>query len=172
VPRLCALSIFPEVDYNFNPHAQFVSARDVHCVKWTFRHIYRGSPRRHLLTTGWSNFVHNKKLLPGDSVVFVREEDGKVHIGLRRAKRVFCDGGGNAGSSGAAVAGPSDGKVPAEDVFEAARLAAAGQPFEAVHYPRASAPEFCVRADAVKESMRAPGCPGLRFKVAFEAEDL
>jgi hypothetical protein len=51
-------------------------------------------------------------------------------------------------------------------------MAAAGQPFEVVHYPRASAPEFCVRADAVKESMRAPWCPGLRFKMAFETEDL
>ena len=170
VPRLCALSIFPELDYSFDPPLQFIPATDVHGVEWTFRHVYRGNPPRHLITAGWSNFVHNKKLLPGDSVVFVREEDGKVHIGLRRAKRVFC--GGNAGRSGAAVAGPSDGKVPAEDVVEAARLAAAGQPFEVVHYPRASAPEFCVRADAVKESMRSPWCPGLRFKMAFETEDL
>ena len=53
----------------------------------------------------------------------------------------------------------------------AARLAA-GQPFEVVHYPRASAPEFVVRAAAVKESMQAPWCRGLRFKMAFETEDL
>jgi len=172
VPRFCALSIFPQLDYSFDPPVQFVSARDVHGVEWTFRHIYRGTPRRHLLTTGWSNFVGNKNLRPGDSVVFVREEDGKIYIGLRRATGVFC-GGGNAGSPGAAAAaGPSDGKVPAEDVVAAARLAAAGQPFEVVHYPRASAPEFIVRAAAVKESMQAPWCPGLRFKMAFETEDL
>ena len=100
VPRFCALSIFPPLDYSFDPPVQYVSARDVHGVEWTFRHIYRGTPRRHLLTTGWSNFVGNKNLRPGDSVVFVREEDGKLHIGLRRATRVFC-GGGNAGSPSA-----------------------------------------------------------------------
>ena len=70
-----------------------------------------------------------------------------------------------------AARAPPPPQVPAEDVVVAARLAA-GQPFEVVHYPRASAPEFCVRADAVNESMRAPWCPGLRFKMAFEAEDL
>jgi hypothetical protein len=51
VPRLCALSIFPELDYSFDPPLQIISATDVHGVEWTFRHIYRGSPRRHLLTT-------------------------------------------------------------------------------------------------------------------------
>ncbi|CAD6265764.1 unnamed protein product [Miscanthus lutarioriparius] len=79
VPRLCALSIFPELDYSFDPPLQIISATDVHGVEWTFRHIYRGSPHRHLLTTGSSNFVHSKELLPGDSVVFDR---AVVFIGL------------------------------------------------------------------------------------------
>ena len=80
---------------------------------------------------------------------------------------------GNARSPGAAaVAGPSDDKVPAEDVVAAARLAAAGQPFEVVHYPRASTPEFSVHVAAVKESMQVSWCPGLRLKMEFETEDL
>ncbi|CAD6247477.1 unnamed protein product [Miscanthus lutarioriparius] len=88
---------------------------DVHGVESTFRHIYRSTPRRHLLTTGWSNFVNNKKLLTGDS----------CRLRARRGRQ----------------------------------LAAAGQPFEVVHYPRASASEFCVRVDAVKESMLVPCAP-------------
>ncbi len=31
-----------------------------------------GQPRRHLLTTGWSIFVSNKRLQAGDSVLFIR----------------------------------------------------------------------------------------------------
>ncbi|CAL5030979.1 unnamed protein product [Urochloa decumbens] len=179
VPRFCAETIFPELDYRAEPPVQSVCARDVHGAEWTFRHIYRGTPRRHLLTTGWSNFVNRKKLLAGDSIVFLRGDNGRVHVGLRRAKR----GGGFGGCDGwgdhvAAYGGPAarggnnaSGKVPPEDVAAAARLAAAGQPFEVVHYPRASTPEFCVRADTVRASMQVPWCPGMRFKMAFETED-
>ena len=79
------------------PPAQELCAKDLHDASWTFRHIYRGlhrlksqhsvswslsnhglnfyisgQPKRHLLTTGWSVFVSAKKLLAGDSVLFVR----------------------------------------------------------------------------------------------------
>ncbi|KAI5014137.1 hypothetical protein ZWY2020_055527 [Hordeum vulgare] len=162
------------------PPVQSIVVRDVHGDEFKFRHIYRGTPRRHLLTTGWSNFVNQKKLLAGDSIVFLRSDGGEVHVGVRRAKRVFCDEGhsgwdhyrglmrgGNAGSGDAAA----KGKVPAEDVVAAARLAAAGQPFEVVYYPRASTPEFCVRAGAVRAAMQVQWRPGMRFKMAFETED-
>jgi hypothetical protein len=188
VPRFCAETIFPELDYRAKPPVQSVYARDVHGVEWSFRHIYRGTPRRHLLTTGWSNFVNKKKLLAGDSIVFLRDADGGIHVGLRRAKRggfgakrgrdddfagwgdAFCALQAR-GNAGAGALSPAGGKVPPEDVVAAARLAAAGQPFEVVHYPRSSTPEFCVRAAAVRASMQVPWCPGMRFKMAFETED-
>jgi hypothetical protein len=165
VPRFCAETIFPELDYRAAPPLQNVYARDVHGAEWKFRHIYRGTPRRHLLTTGWSHFVNQKRLLAGDSIVFLRGEDGQVHVGLRRAKR-----GGFGGDEGSS-AHSNGGKVPPEDVLVAAKLAAAGQPFEVVHYPRASSPEFCVRAAAVHAAMQVQWCPGMRFKMAFETED-
>ena len=31
-----------------------------------------GQPKRHLLTTGWSVFVSSKRLIAGDSVLFIR----------------------------------------------------------------------------------------------------
>ncbi|KAM3368784.1 hypothetical protein ACQJBY_016983 [Aegilops geniculata] len=179
VPRFCAETIFPPLDYSSEPPVQSIIVKDVHGDEFKFRHIYRGTPRRHLLTTGWSNFVNQKKLLAGDSIVFLRGEGGDVHVGIRRAKRVFCDEGhsgwdhyrglmrGNASSGDAAA----KGKVPAEDVVAVARLAAAGQPFEVVYYPRASTPEFCVRAGAVRAAMQVQWCPGMRFKMAFETED-
>ncbi|KAG8082702.1 hypothetical protein GUJ93_ZPchr0014g47017 [Zizania palustris] len=193
VPRYCADNILPELDYNVSTTPlQYVYAKDVHGVEWKFRHIYRGTPRRHLLTTGWSGFVNQKKLLAGDSIVFMSSEGGAdIHVGIRRAKREFCGIGGgddglsslpawdqyrglmrgNANSTGRSSGGTPKGKVPPENVLTAARMAACGQPFEVLYYPRASTPEFCVRAAAVRAAMQVLWCPGMRFKMAFETED-
>ncbi|KAK6942811.1 B3 DNA binding domain [Dillenia turbinata] len=205
VPRYCAETIFPRLDYSDDPPVQTILAKDVHGDTWKFRHIYRGTPRRHLLTTGWSTFVNHKKLVAGDSIVFLRAENGDLCVGIRRAKRVL--GGGSDSSSGWNPAGgncalpygrfstflredgnklmrndSADGscygrslagkeKVKAESVIEAATLIASGQPFEVVYYPRASTPEFCVKASLVKTALQMRWCSGMRFKMAFETED-
>ncbi|CAN0916383.1 Auxin response factor 18 [Linum grandiflorum] len=94
VPRYCAETIFPRLDYAADPPVQTVVAKDVHGEVWKFRHIYRGTPRRHLLTTGWSAFVNRKKLVAGDSIVFLRSEFGELCVGIRRAKRALAGVGG------------------------------------------------------------------------------
>ncbi|KAL1541298.1 auxin response factor 18-like [Salvia divinorum] len=86
VPRYCAETIFPRLDYTAEPPVQTILVKDVHGEVWNFRHIYRGTPRRHLLTTGWSTFVNHKKLVAGDSIVFLRAENGDLCVGIRRAK--------------------------------------------------------------------------------------
>ncbi|KAK9920913.1 hypothetical protein M0R45_029451 [Rubus argutus] len=205
VPRYCAETIFPRLDYSADPPVQTILAKDVHGETWKFRHIYRGTPRRHLLTTGWSTFVNHKKLVAGDSIVFLRAENGDLCVGIRRAKRGI--GGGPESSSGWNPAGGNcampyggfsaylredegkltrngngngsnsngslmgKGKVGPESVLEAATLASNGQPFEVVYYPRASTPEFCVKASLVKAALQIRWCPGMRFKMAFETED-
>ncbi|CAO2824289.1 unnamed protein product [Amaranthus hypochondriacus] len=98
VPRYCAETIFPRLDYSADPPVQNILAKDVHGEPWKFRHIYRGTPRRHLLTTGWSTFVNAKKLIAGDSIVFLRTENGDLCVGIRRAKRGI--GGGLDSTSG------------------------------------------------------------------------
>ncbi|GAB4861399.1 hypothetical protein Ancab_036582 [Ancistrocladus abbreviatus] len=86
VPRFCADSIFPPLDYDADPPVQYIKIRDVHGDSWDFRHIYRGTPRRHLLTTGWSKFVNSKKLIAGDSVVFIKNRfSQELFVGVRRA---------------------------------------------------------------------------------------
>ncbi|KAE8692485.1 Auxin response factor 10 [Hibiscus syriacus] len=205
VPRYCADTIFPRLDYAADPPVQKILAKDVHGETWKFRHIYRGTPRRHLLTTGWSNLVNHKKLVAGDSIVFLRAENGDLCVGIRRAKRGI--GGGpetssvwNAAGSNCLVPyggfsafmredenklmrnGSSNGlssnsnlmgktKVRPEHVIEAATMAAKGQQFEVVYYPRASTPEFCVKASLVKTALQIRWCSGMRFKMAFETED-
>ncbi|KAI3799714.1 hypothetical protein L1987_35013 [Smallanthus sonchifolius] len=174
VPRYCAETIFPRLDYTAEPPVQNILAKDVHGKLWKFRHIYRGTPRRHLLTTGWSNFVNQKKLVAGDSIVFLRADNGDLCVGIRRAKRGIGRGFTDSNCSGwnTAVGGyGNSGKVSAESVIEAANLAAAGRPFKVVYYPRASTPEFCVKASTVKAAMRIQWCPEMRFKMAFETED-
>ncbi|GAB2223177.1 hypothetical protein Droror1_Dr00017315 [Drosera rotundifolia] len=201
VPRYCAETIFPRLDYSAEPPVQTILAKDVHGVTWKFRHIYRGTPRRHLLTTGWSNFVNQKKLVAGDSIVFLRGDNGDLYFGVRRARRGIgygpeSSGGWNAncgsspyngyssfsrddernrmlrafnGLGGGAKNGSS--QLKGGSVVEAAKLAANGQPFEVVYYPRASTPEFCVKASVVEVAMQVHWCSGMRFKMAFETED-
>ncbi|XP_057448978.1 auxin response factor 18-like isoform X2 [Lotus japonicus] len=208
VPRYCAETIFPRLDYAAEPPVQTVVAKDVHGELWKFRHIYRGTPRRHLLTTGWSTFVNQKKLVAGDSVVFLRAENGELYVGIRRAKKGIGGGGGggsevssgwsSASGSGNCGIGPygafsfflreenktlrngcvggggdlsGRARVRPEAVIEAVTLAASNQPFEVVYYPRASTPEFCIKASAVKAAMRVQWCSGMRFKMPFETED-
>ncbi|GER57697.1 auxin response factor [Striga asiatica] len=72
VPRRAAEDCFPPLDYKEQRPSQELVARDLHGVEWKFRHIYRGQPRRHLLTTGWSLFVSQKNLVSGDAVLFLR----------------------------------------------------------------------------------------------------
>eukprot|EP01018_Ginkgo_biloba_P015648 Gb_17830 [translate_table: standard] len=87
VPRRAAEDCFPPLDYNQQRPSQELVAKDLHGVEWRFRHIYRGQPRRHLLTTGWSVFVNHKGLMSGDAVLFLRGENGELRLGIRRAAR-------------------------------------------------------------------------------------
>ncbi|KAK4375965.1 hypothetical protein RND71_006642 [Anisodus tanguticus] len=202
VPRYCAETIFPRLDLTADPPVQTVMAKDVHGEIWKFRHIYRGTPRRHLLTSGWSTFVNQKKLVAGDSVVFLRAENDDLCVGIRRVKRGGIGGpepksgwnsaSGNYGGSYAFLKEDENsmmrscsngklnslggrfrdkGKVSPESVVKASYLAASGQPFEIVYYPRASTPEFFVRAASVNAAMSIQWCSGMRFKMAFETED-
>ncbi|KAG9444035.1 hypothetical protein H6P81_015375 [Aristolochia fimbriata] len=184
VPRFCADSIFPPLDYQAEPPVQTISVRDVHGVLWEFRHIYRGTPRRHLLTTGWSKFVNQKKLVAGDSVVFMKNRSGELFVGVRRTVRSggAADSGGRWNNSVLAAAKLEDGdgegfsrnnrgRVSADSVLDATELAGSGRVFDVVYYPRAGSPDFVVRAHAVEDAMKVYWTVGMRIKMAVETED-
>ncbi|KAD7478121.1 hypothetical protein E3N88_01257 [Mikania micrantha] len=79
------ITLLPEInDMTQATSTQELQAFDLHGTKWRFKHIFRGQPRRHLLTTGWSTFVSNKKLVAGDSFVFLRGDNGESRVGVRR----------------------------------------------------------------------------------------
>ncbi|GLT78138.1 hypothetical protein SLA2020_496840 [Shorea laevis] len=87
VPRKHATECLPPLDMSQVPPMQELVAKDLHGYEWRFTHIFRGKPRRHLLTTGWSTFVTSKKLVAGDSFVFLRGENGELRVGVRRVAR-------------------------------------------------------------------------------------
>ena len=140
--------------------------------------------------------MNQKKLVAGDSIVFLRAENGDLCVGIRRAKKgigggpefpssgwnqvapLFGGGGSGGflcGSEGNLVMRKSGddfvGRVAAESVVEAVSCAVNGRPFEVVYYPRASTPEFCVKASGVRAAMQTQWCSGMRFKMPFETED-
>lgn len=196
VPRYCADSVFPPLDFQADPPVQKLFITDIRGNVWDFRHIYRGTPRRHLLTTGWSKFVNNKRLIAGDSVVFMRKSDDEMFIGVRRTP-VTSTGIGmsffgnddfynqyyNQSSGGSGAVKEDDvvvkktfrrtgnGKLTAEAVSEAMNRASQGLPFEVVYYPTAGWSDFVVRAEDVEASMAMIWAPGTRVKMAMETED-
>ncbi|RLM64885.1 auxin response factor 13-like [Panicum miliaceum] len=170
VPRYCADHIFPMLDFDDDPPVQNLVMRDPQGNPWQFRHIYRGTPRRHLLTTGWSKFVNAKLLVAGDTAVFMRRPDGDLLIGLRRARRYPV-----VSRDDAARQPPprnASARVPPGDVMEAARLAAEGSPFTVTYFPRQGAAEFVVPRKEVEDALASRWEPGTQVRMqVMEAED-
>ncbi|CAL1396896.1 unnamed protein product [Linum trigynum] len=84
IPKKLAIECLPPLDMiqKSTPTQEF-AAKDLQGHLWRFRHIYRGQPRRHMLSTGWSDFVNKKQLVAGDEIVFLRY-NGELRVGVRR----------------------------------------------------------------------------------------
>ncbi|KAL0795022.1 hypothetical protein Bca101_066399 [Brassica carinata] len=163
VPRRAAENLFPPLDYTAQPPTQELVVRDLHENTWTFRHIYRGQPKRHLLTTGWSLFVGSKRLRAGDSVLFIRDEKSQLMVGVRRANRLQ-------------TALPSS--VLSADSMHIGVLAAAAHatanrtPFLIFYNPRACPAEFVIPLAKYRKAICGSQLSvGMRFGMMFETED-
>nr|XP_043623178.1 auxin response factor 19-like [Erigeron canadensis] len=163
VPRRAAEKIFPPLDFSMQPPAQELKARDLHDNIWTFRHIYRGQPKRHLLTTGWSLFVSGKRLFAGDSVLFIRDEKQQLLLGIRRANRQPANLSSSVLSSDSMHIGI---------LAAAAHAAANNSPFTVFYNPRASPSEFVIPlAKYYKAVCSNQISLGMRFRMMFETEE-
>ncbi|KAL6508470.1 hypothetical protein OROHE_021603 [Orobanche hederae] len=166
VPRRAAEKIFPALDFTMQPPAQEIVARDLHDNAWTFRHIFRGQPKRHLLTTGWSLFVGGKRLIAGDSVLFIRDEKQHLLLGIRRANRQPTNLSSSVLSSDSMHIGI---------LAAAAHAAANNSPFTVFYNPslsRASPSEFVIPlAKYYKAACSNQISPGMRFRMVFETEE-
>ncbi|XP_028086767.1 auxin response factor 3-like isoform X3 [Camellia sinensis] len=162
VPRRAAEDCFPPLDYKQQRPSQELVAKDLHGIEWKFRHIYRGQPRRHLLTTGWSAFINKKKLVSGDAVLFLRGGDGELRLGIRRAAQVKTDSTFPALSSQKLNVGTISAVVNAISMRNV---------FNVRYNPRASLSEFIIPFRKFSKSLSHSSSVGMRFKMRFETED-
>ncbi|CAO2207279.1 unnamed protein product [Urochloa humidicola] len=163
VPRRAAERIFPHLDFSMQPPAQELQARDLHDSTWTFRHIFRGQPKRHLLTTGWSLFVSGKRLVAGDSVLFIRDARQQLLLGIRRANRQPVNLSSSVLSSDSMHIGI---------LAAAAHAAANNSQFTVFYNPRASPSEFVIPFAKYQKAVYSNQLSlGMRFRMMFETEE-
>ncbi|XP_027340130.1 auxin response factor 4-like isoform X2 [Abrus precatorius] len=162
VPRRAAEDCFPPLDYKQQRPSQELVAKDLHGVEWKFRHIYRGQPRRHLLTTGWSIFVSQKNLVSGDAVLFLRGENGELRLGIRRAARP---------KNGLPESIVGSQSCYPNFLSSVANAISAKSMFHVFYSPRASHADFVVSYQKYVKSIKNPVTIGTRFKMKFEMDE-
>ncbi|TVU32692.1 hypothetical protein EJB05_24436 [Eragrostis curvula] len=163
VPRRAAEKVFPPLDFSQQPPAQELFAKDLHGNEWKFRHIFRGQPKRHLLTTGWSVFVSAKRLVAGDSVLFIWNDNNQLLLGIRRANRPQTVMPSSVLSSDSMHIGL---------LAAAAHAASTNSRFTIFYNPRASPSEFVIPlAKYVKAVYHTRISVGMRFRMLFETEE-
>ncbi|KAH7513714.1 hypothetical protein FEM48_Zijuj11G0010300 [Ziziphus jujuba var. spinosa] len=160
VLRKHATESLPPLDMAQATPTQELVAKDLHGYEWRFKHIFRGQPRRHLLTTGWSTFVTSKRLVAGDTFVFLRGENGELRVGVRRLARQQSSMPSSVISSQSMHLG----------VLATASHAVSTQTLFVVYYkPRTS--QFIVSLNKYLEAINNKFTLGMRFKMRFEGDD-
>ncbi|XP_061371876.1 auxin response factor 9-like isoform X2 [Gastrolobium bilobum] len=160
VLRKHATECLPALDMSQPTPTQELVAKDLHGYEWRFKHIFRGQPRRHLLTTGWSTFVTSKRLVAGDTFVFLRGENGELRVGVRRLARQPSSLPSSVISSQSMHLG----------VLATASHAVSTQTLFVVYYkPRTS--QFIISVNRYLEAINNKFSVGMRFKMRFEGDD-
>ncbi|KAL2339329.1 hypothetical protein Fmac_013775 [Flemingia macrophylla] len=163
VLRRHADDCLPPLDMSQQPPWQELVASDLHGNEWHFRHIFRGQPRRHLLTTGWSLFVSSKKLVAGDAFIFLRGENGELRVGVRRLMRQQSNVPSSVISSHSMHLGV---------LATASHAIATGTLFSVFYKPRTSRSEFIVSVNKYLEAQSHKLSVGIRFKMRFEGNEI
>ncbi|CAI9772645.1 unnamed protein product [Fraxinus pennsylvanica] len=160
VLRKHANECLPPLDMTLQTPSQELVAKDLHGIEWHFKHIYRGKPSRHLLTTGWSTFVTFKRLVAGDSFVFLRGANGELYVGVRHHVCQQSSMPSSVISSQSMHLG----------VLATASHAVATKTLFVVYYkPRAS--QFIIGLNKYLEALNHSFGVGMRFKMRFEVDD-
>ncbi|CAM0880587.1 unnamed protein product [Alopecurus aequalis] len=163
VLRRHANDCLPPLDMSMPTPTQELISKDLHGSEWRFKHIYRGQPRRHLLTTGWSTFVTSKKLIAGDAFVYLRSETGEQRVGVRRLVQKQSTMPASVISSQSMHLG----------VLASASHAIKTNSIFLVYYrPRLSQSQYIVSVNKYLEATKVGFTVGKRFRMNFEGEDV
>ncbi|KAG6700200.1 hypothetical protein I3842_08G100800 [Carya illinoinensis] len=160
-PRRQALECFPPLDMSQQPSAQELIAKYLHGFGWCFCHIYRGQPKRHLLTSGWSIFVTAKKLVADDACIFIRGENGKLCVGIRRAVKPL----NNASASVISGCGRQQGILAS-----AFHVVSTGTMFTVFYHPWTSPSDFIIPVNRYMKLTKDVYSVGMRFRMQFEGK--
>ncbi|XP_074563265.1 auxin response factor 9-like isoform X2 [Curcuma longa] len=161
VLRRHATECLPPLDMSQQIPTQELVAKDLHNFEWRFKHIFRGQPRRHLLTTGWSTFITSKRLVAGDAFIFLRGEDGELHVGVRRLARQPMTIPASVISSQSMHLGVL---ATASHAFTTHTL------FTVYYKPRTC--QYIVNVNKYLEALKVGYSVGTRFKMRFEGDDV
>ncbi|KAJ8898678.1 hypothetical protein K2173_004712 [Erythroxylum novogranatense] len=162
VPRRHADESLPPLDMNQLPPLQDLLAKDLHGCVWRFRHIFRGQPKRHLLTNGWSTFVTSKRLVPGDAFIFLRGQNGELRVGIRRGMKQQSN----------AVTNILSGPGMQHGVLASAYYAiSTGTMFTVYYHPWTSPAGFIIPYDHYLKSAKIDYSVGTRFRMVFEGDE-
>ncbi|GLU07457.1 hypothetical protein SLE2022_244150 [Rubroshorea leprosula] len=161
VPKRHAEECLPPLDMSQQPPTQELVAKDLHGNEWHFRHIYRGHPKRHLLTSGWSTFLSSKKLVTGDVFIFLRGENEELCVGVRRTIK----------SQNYALASVISCHSMQHGILASASHAISTGTMFTIYYRPWTSPEFIVPFDHYMKSAEADYSVGTRFRMPFEGEE-
>ncbi|MCL7038380.1 hypothetical protein MKW94_022189 [Papaver nudicaule] len=163
VLRRHANECLPPLDMSQQPPCQELVAKDLHGAEWRFRHIYRGQPKRHLLTCGWSAFVNSKKLVAGDVFIFMRGEDGELRVGFRRALNKI--------QSYPSTSVISSHTMQLGILATASHALSTGSMFCVYYRPRTSPSDFLISYEQYMKCTRTVFAFGRRYRMGIDGEE-
>ncbi|XP_021647084.2 auxin response factor 2 isoform X2 [Hevea brasiliensis] len=142
---------------------QYLDATDLQGNNWRFKHVFRGTPKRHLLTEGWKAFASSKKLAKGDVLNFLRGETGPLLVGLKKLIKQDTNGTPSVKSLKDKCVGTLS------SAFMAIKF---GTPFHFIYKPRENQSEFMVNVNKYLEAQNLNLPIGTRFSMRLEGEEV
>lgn len=147
---------FPPLDMSRDTASQELVVKDLHGGIWNFHHICHGRPKRNILTSGWGKFVSAKRLLAGDTCIFLRGGN-ELYVGVQRAVRL---------------------QKPSTDLFGVTiqhgilvtALDAIGRnaKFTVYYHPRTSPSRFLVPYNEFMDSLKVNYSPNMNVEMLFD----
>ncbi|KAM1759129.1 hypothetical protein ACFX11_008166 [Malus domestica] len=162
VPKRQAEECLPALDMSQQPPVQDLVAKDLQGNEWSFRHIFRGQPKRHLLTSGWTTFVTAKRLVSGDACIFAKGENGELRVGICRATKTQDT------ASASLISGHSMQHGILASAFHAIST---GTIFTVYYRPWTSPTAFIIPYDRYMKSAEIDYSIGMRFRMYSEGEE-
>nr|XP_043621681.1 auxin response factor 1-like [Erigeron canadensis]XP_043621682.1 auxin response factor 1-like [Erigeron canadensis] len=157
LPLRDAVDCLLTLDMSQQPSWQEVVASDLQNNEWHFCHMLQEHPKRHFLTTGWSDFVNAKKLVAGDAFLFLRGGNGEICVGVRRRKNHTSSATSN--------------ETHLSILATTSHAITSGTRFLVTYRPRASPSPFIISLNKYLKAQSYRFSVGMKFQLKFDGVD-